>query len=306
MQPEPGPSDPLIATPPRPSNATRRTTSIDVQFPDFDAGKITIDVRGRDITTFGVRDELAATLLVDLLTGVVEDCDVTEIIGANLRSGFRRVLAEAMPDDAARRTLRYSVLDDTPGCFLVSGYALLRDGLIPRFDEKAVAARHGQADVCAGWDVRGPVFNVMVDHGVSPTPFGPVAPRLEAHDQYGWHQLAPLARGTIRRRRVLDVLPAAARGHFRDSYMADDHEMVMHEYSFEVELDGSRVASIDVTPRVLPWRECPNAIASAQHVVGVGVDQLVDKVRADYHGTSTCTHLNSTLKSLADIGALIH
>lgn len=275
-----------------------------MHFPDFDAAKVTIDVRGRDITAFGVSDQLAITLLVNLASGIVEDCDVAEVVGANLRSGFRRVLAEAMPEQAEARTLTYSVLDDTPGCFLVSGYALLRDGLIPRFDEQAIAARHGQADVCAGWDVRGPVFNVMVDHGVSPTPYGPVAPKIETHDRYGWHELPALERGTIRRRRIIDVWPGNARGHFRDSYMADDHEMVMHEYEFAVVIESGRLASLAVTPRVLPWAECPNASASAQGVVGLHVDDVVEKVRADYSGTSTCTHLNSTLKSLADISAL--
>lgn len=265
---------------------------------------MTIEVRGRDIGSDGVRDELNDTLTVDLATGVVQDAKLPLIVGANLRRGFRKVIAEAMPDQAAPRTLTYSILDDVPGAFLVSGYALLRDGLIPRFDENAVAARHGQADVCAGWDVRGPVFNVMVDHGVSPTPYGPVAPPIEANDRYGWHVLPPLERGTIRRRRVIDAWPANARGHFRDSYVADDHEMVMHEYSFDVALDGDRITSISVVPRVLPWQECPNAIASAQGVVGLGLDAVVDKVLADYRGTSTCTHLNSTLKSLADIGAL--
>ncbi len=275
-----------------------------MRFPDFDAKTATIEVCGRDIDGNGVRDELAITLRVDLVTGVVRECEVGEVLGANLRSGFRRVLAEVMPSEAAARTLRYSVLDDVPGAYLVSGYALLRDGLIPRFNEEAVAAREGQADVCAGWDVRGPVFQIMRDQGVSPTPYGPVAPVLEKSDRYGWHALPPLERGTIRRRRVIDVWPGNARGHFRDSYAADDHEMVMHEYSFDVSLADDRIGSITVMPRVLPWQECPNAIASAQGVVGLSVDEVVEKVRVDYSGTSTCTHLNSTLKSLADIGAL--
>jgi hypothetical protein len=291
-------------TPPRPHDATRRTTSIDVRFPDFDAKTVTVEVGGRDIDNKGVRDELAITMVVDLVTGRVLSSEVDQVVDANLRSGFRRVLAERMPDEAASRTLRYSVLDDAPGCFLVSGYALLRDGLIPRFNEEATAAREGQADVCAGWDVRGPVFTIMREQGVSPTPYGPVAPVLEAADRYGWHPLPELERGTIRRRRVIDVWPGNARGHFRDSYTADDHEMVMHEYSFDVTLDGDRISSLAVVPRVLPWLECPNAIASAQGVVGLSVEDVVEKVRVDYVGTSTCTHLNSTLKSLADISAL--
>lgn len=304
IQPDPGPHNPLFETPPRPAGTARRTTSIDVHFPDFDSASISIDVRGRDVGDDGVRDEFVLPLTVDLVSGVIADSDIGSLVGVNLRSGFRRWLAEFMPEEALDRTLQYSVLDDMPGAFLVSGYALLRDGLIPRTDATATEARHRQADVCAGWDVKGPVYLNMYDNGMSPTPYGPVAPPLEAVHADSWHELAPLAIGTVRRRRCLDVSPGMVHGHFRDSYTATDHEMVMHEYEFTAALDGDRIAAVDVTPRVLPWDACPNAIASAQGVVGQLIDEVAEKVRADFKGTPTCTHLNSTMASLADVGAL--
>lgn len=79
----------------------------------------------------------------------------------------------------------------------------------------------------------------------------------------------------------------------------------MHEYVVRAVVDRRRrLAPVEVEPRVLPWRERPGAVASAQRLVGVSVDEIPARVRRDLVGTTTCTHLNSTLRCLADVGAL--
>ncbi len=79
----------------------------------------------------------------------------------------------------------------------------------------------------------------------------------------------------------------------------------MHEYVVRAVVDRRRrLARVEVEPRVLPWRECPGAVASAQRLVGVSVDEIPARVRRDLVGTTTCTHLNSTLRCLTDVGAL--
>ena len=67
--------------------------------------------------------------------------------------------------------------------------------------------------------------------------------------------------------------------------------------------EGDRITSINVVPRVLPWRECPNAIASAQGVVGLGLDAVVNKVLADYRGYDTLGE--TTVIFTAGIGVLL-
>jgi hypothetical protein len=150
-----------------------------------------------------------------------------------------------------------------------------------------------------------------VEHDWTATPYGPVAPAIEAGDPEGWHQLPAMGPGTIRRRRQLDVWPDGATGglgvqaHFRDSYRADDHEMVLHEYLVHVAVAaGGRIASVAADPRTLPWVECPGAAASASGVVGMALDDVAARVRAELVGPATCTHLSSTLRSLADVRAL--
>jgi hypothetical protein len=95
--------------------------------------------------------------------------------------------------------------------------------------------------------------------------------------------------------------------HFRDSHNdEDDVEDVLHEYEVEARVDPrSRVVvSSEATVHVLPWPECPGAAASADRIVGHAVHTLRPVVSAELTGTSTCTHLNDVLRSLAGVTAL--
>jgi hypothetical protein len=79
----------------------------------------------------------------------------------------------------------------------------------------------------------------------------------------------------------------------------------MHEYLVDADVDGDgRLVRVVVDPRVLPWRECPGAVASAQRLVGAAVAEIPPRVRSDLVGPGTCTHLSSTLRCLADVEAL--
>src|SRR5262245_10373048 len=190
-----------------------------------------------------VRAEVSLAVRV-AVSGVVEGIDVEGIagdgpaglaglVGASLRSGFGRRAAATLPDDAARRTLLGTLLDDLPGAHHVSGYALARGGV-------TAAAGAG----------------------------------LGVH------------------------------AHFRDSWSGDGHEVALHEYSIEAAVDGDGcIYRVEVDPRVLAWDACPGAVASASRMVGVAVVDLPARVRAELAGPSTCTHLNSMLRSLADVSA---
>lgn len=317
--PRPGPQRALAATPPMSPGAARRTTSIDVTRPDGLLGPCAIELRGRDVAAdvrgiVAVVGEVALTVRVDHAgrLGEVDGPGAAPLAGASLRSGFGRRLAEALPGDLARRTLVASLLEDMAGAFLVSGYALLRAGLLPADPATASQRAALQADVCIGWQVGGPLHRVLAEQGRSALPLGPPAPAIEDADPAGWHDLPPLGKGSVRRRRLLEAAPwpdgagAAVSAHLRDSHEGDDGETVMHEYAVNAAVDGDgRIARVDVDPRVLPWEACPGAVASAARVVGLALDDLPRHVRADLVGTSTCTHLNSTLRSLADARALL-
>jgi len=116
----------------------------------------------------------------------------------------------------------------------------------------------------------------------------------------------------MRRRRLIDVARGAegyeVSAMFRDSHVdPDGRETVLHEYELSMDLDetGERVRRCSAGPRTLPWPECPAAAASATRLEGHAVSELRGLVRSDFHGTSTCTHLNDLLRSLADLAVLV-
>ena len=324
QQPRPGPQRAVPTTPPRAPASARRTTSIDITRPDGLAGRVVALVAGQDLATDGrgeasVVERYAVEVPIDPRTGAVlgvegdpDAGDLADLVGSSLRSGFGRRLASALPAEAESRSLRYALLEDFAAALLVSGYAPLRAGLLAGDVEQSRARAPRQADICIGWAAGGPIHRALAERGHTAVPSGPAAPRLEGADPDGWHVLTPLGHGTVRRRRQLDVArgPAAgelrAQGHFRDSYAGEVPEMVMHEYAVDAAIEGDRIARITVDPRVLPWEACPGAVASAQRVVGVALDDLAGVARADLVGPSTCTHLTSTVRSLADVRALAH
>jgi Protein of unknown function (DUF2889) len=254
---------------------------------------------------------------------------VDDLVGANVRRRFGLAVAETMPDAASRRSLLYSVLEDLNGASLVSGYAPLRAGLYGGTPAEGEARAAMQVDICAGWARGGAVVEHLRLTGNNAVPMGPVAPAMtepagSPSTAVRWHELAPLAEHTVRRLRRLDVhrpgpgdRPGGLTAHFRDSYQGADDEMVMHEYLVSADLvsptarSGRRsgrdltIETIDVDVRVLPWDTCPAAAPSPAALDGTPLADLPSRVRAELVGPSTCTHLNSTVRSLADAEALI-
>jgi hypothetical protein len=322
VQPTAGPHRPLLVTSDRRAHSARRTTSIDVRWPDFRSGRVEVVVRGQDLWTgaagqSSVTGSLDLHLVAELASGRIVQVEgpspsmVERLLGASLRSGFRRHLAEADPEGGEQRTLSYSALDDLPGAFLVSGYSMLRAGLLDGDPEAARARAPRQGDICVGWRTDGPVYVELARQGRNAVPYGPAAPEVERAEPGGWHPLDPMAHGTVRRRRQLDVWAADHGGglevqaHFRDSYVGDEPEMVMHEYLVEATFDrGHTVSSLHVDPLVLPWESCPGAVASADALVGIPLPKVEAVARAETSGVAGCTHLTSTLRSLADVQAL--
>ena len=122
----------------------------------------------------------------------------------------------------------------------------------------------------------------------------------------------------MRRRRRIDVCRNATNDalldvdvFFRDSIVedVDDQpvETVIHEYGIDacVDRDSGQILSIAAIAHVLPGPECPSAVASAQRLVGMAIDELRAHVREEFRGTTTCTHLNDALRSIGDLRALL-
>jgi hypothetical protein len=315
-----GPKAPVAVTPARAPGSVRRTSSIDSARPDGPQGDVQVVARARDLRTAadGAAEVLAtdgfeATVAADRTLLRIDHPDVrlAALVGAPVAGGFRARAIAAVPDEAARLSLLDLLLDDLPGAMLVAGYAMQRH---PSWNQRRIPVDHlaGAADQCAGWAVEATILRTVDETGIVPTPTAAPVDVDADDDELAWHTRPPLEPGSMRRARRLDLSPVddgrlAFDVHFRDSYVdRDGVEGALHEYTVvgHIDADSHTVVDVAAEAHVLPWVECPAALGSAPRIVGVPTDDLRMLVRTDFRGTSTCTHLNDTLRSLADLPAL--
>jgi hypothetical protein len=318
----------------------RRTTSIDMLRPDGMEGDLVLVGRGRDLHTDldgtpTVVDtaECEATIdyanaqRVTAISSTPSIDGLEQLIGRSASTGFRGAVDEIVGGkDLVGRPV-YQLLDDLPVATLISGYApqhaMAESGDWAERQQQRRLQRRApegldllqQADLCAGWKAGGTIMQGFAD-GIPPVVTGPPAPDLDATDDpWAWHTFpGPLPLRAMRRRRRIDVTRGDGPGdatwlvdaHFRDSYVDEEGETVVHEYTLVAQVDAATdvVRDAAATPRVLPWFECPEAAASAGRLAGRSLASLRAGVRAEFLGASTCTHLNDMLRAVADVAVL--
>jgi hypothetical protein len=316
-----GPQDPVTATPPRRPGSVRRTTSIDQRRGDPGRPQHLVavgrDLRTRDDGSAEVIDQARVEATIDgsaMITAIASDPPepaLQGLVGDSVSKGLRRRLDALVPEHRAAASVLHQLIDDFPMASLISSYGSSREQVDFTLPPGTAA---GLTDLCSGWQGGGTMLGALEATGIFPIPLGPDAPDLaSADDPLAWHELPELARRSIRRRRRLDVVlvdgTAQVDVHFRDSHLGagDAPEDVLHEYTLAVEVDPDElvVLASTATARVLPWPECPGSLASAERAVGELVARLRPLVSTKFTGTSTCTHLNDTLRSVAGVAPLI-
>jgi len=313
-----GPQHPVPGWPPLAPGTLRRTSTIDTH-PDG-TGAAFAELRARDVRTTASGDvEVVEDVVVwahltdrviDDITG--DDDRLSQLRGVRVGPGFRATASALLGPDVARATLLHLLLDDWVGANLVSGYGIQHAAITNGVEEKMadVVADH-LAGICSGFAPDAAVVDFTRRNLLMPCVHGPIAPPLP--DGKAVHPTEPLRAHGMRRMRRLDVRPdggssAAFDAHFRDTHVdGPGIETIVHEYTVIGTVDAATrtITGLEAAARVLPWQECPGALASARRIEGMAVAELRDHVRTEFTGISTCTHLNDTLRCLGDIGALI-
>ncbi len=309
-----GPQWPVRTSPPLAPGALRRTSTIDTH--PAGTGRSDVDLRGRDavgqmsgavgvLGQVAMRAHLADRVIEDIHAG---DARVARLVGNRVGPGFRSTIATLFPDEVARAGLLHLLLDDWVGASLVSGYAVQHTAITLGIEENLPPGTADRmAGICAGFAEDASLVPYARRNGTIPSVRGPVAPPL---DSDGIHAVEPLRAHGMRRFRRLDLGPDGGfDAHFRDSHVdGDGVETIVHEYTVEgiVDAPARTVVSVAARVRVLPWQECPGAIGSASRIEGMTLSELRNRVRGEFVGTSTCTHLNDTLRAVADLDALLN
>ena len=326
----PPPRDPLSLPPARRLGSVRRTSSIDMTWPEGLGTPMRMRGRARDIATGangGVRvladDAMEASIGPErTITHIACDPDragIRELVGARGGGGLRSAVDDALPDDRRQRTPLALLLDDIAGASLVGGFAWSRHspdwmrGFAREGDGPKVSIpRRTMIGICAGFR---PGSATLLPDG---TPKGgghnvvPVPPLTDPADTIGWHPLATMPEVAMRRARRMDVWREddvyRVDAHFRDSCSDPElTEVGVHEYSIQATIDAAALVLTDVAaaPRVLPYSECPSAAPNVGRLVGLPLADLRLGVLEMLRGIDCCTHLNDALRALADVATLL-
>ncbi|MBB3605128.1 hypothetical protein FHT40_004812 [Mycolicibacterium sp. BK556] len=311
-----GPQQPVTEWPPLRPGMLRRATTIDTHPQDShraDAQLRARDTRAGSSGTLEVVDDVV--VLARLTDHVIDEISggdprLGRLLGARVGGGFRAIVRNLLGSDTTRSPALYLLLDDWVGASLVTGYGAHHADLTGGVEwPMSDAMSDHLAGVCSGFAPDASAVDFSRRNMLMPCVRGPLAPPLGGD---GMPPGEPLRPHGMRRMRRLDVSPngatAAFDAHFRDSHAdADGIETVVHEYTVTGEIDVATqsISHLTAEARVLPWQECPGALASAQRIAGMAVADVRDHIRTEFTGISTCTHLNDTLRSLTDAQALL-
>jgi len=307
----------MTGTPARRPESVRRTTTHTCTRPDGLDGPVVVAAVGRDLHTGRdgdgtVLDAVRVDARVDFFAGVVtaisaapDQPGLTDLAGGQAFVGFRSRVREVMPGQHA---LRHQLLDDLPITVVLSARVLRSAG---RAMTQTGLPQKSPINICAGW-VAGGTADVGTTEAGPPLDVGPPASRLtRADDPLAWHEFTPLPPHSTRRHRRIDVWHsgdvAEVDCFLRDTFAdGDGVESVVHQYHVRATVDPatSRFLTCEAEAGRLPYPECPAALGSVHRIEGLPVAAVRQHVRS-FTGATTCTHLNDTLRSLADVATLL-
>lgn len=313
-----GPAGPV---PSRRARSIRRTSTIDMTWPDGRGTQLRLEGRARDAVTHTPDTSPQVVDQASLGVGIGTGRQIEDIASSPTRSGtanligcrgggkLRSALDEFLPGERASGSPLYLLLDDLSGTSLIAGFAWSRWDT-EWMEPVAGTVRMSMADVCIGF---APGSSALTETGTSKgsQAVQPVGPLVLPDDPLGWHELADLPQVSMRRARYIDVwvddLIQIDAG-FQDSAGDPDHGRVaVHEYRLRATADPLllTLTSLSPDPRVLPYNECPAAVNNAQQLVGTPLARLRSTVLDRLGRTNGCTHLNDMLRSLAEVPALL-
>jgi Protein of unknown function (DUF2889) len=317
---------PIGPAPLRRPGSIRRTSTIDTSWPEGYGQPMVMAGHARDVWT-PIGGGAAIVLAEDrycilasprreiLTISVAPDRpEVQQLVGIRAGGESRSALMQIMAKERIKGSPLYLILDDFAGASLVAGWIWSRwvddwGALAEKAGLAKTAGRGGNMEgVCTGFAPgSSALLRVGPDKGQSCTP---VPSLLNPDDLDGWHTLGIQEGVGMRRARRIDVWRErdglAIDIGFQDSGTTPEggDRMAIHEYHVVARAEQGRLVKIEVDPRILPFVECPGAVAHAQRMLDAPLADLRTKVLETLPGTLGCTHLNDVLRSMAEVPQL--
>ncbi len=309
-------------SPLRRPGSVRRTSSIDITWPDGANGTARYDCRSRDIYTPPTggksiilgEDRLAVTISAE---GRIESIASTParpqldmLLGKGHGDNLRRLIDVLLPAERDAGSGLYLLLDDLPVFSKISIWVwvfLERDKKVGPEEEKIRAqTRASMEGICSGFATGSGALK-----GIDPNVPPAVVPLLNPEDLPGFHDLPQQEGISMRRARRIDVWRKGSiciDAAYQDSATIPSGERLgIHEYGLKATVNPETLALLSVCaePHVLPYKECQGAPQYIDRLVGARLLGLRRTVTKELRGDSGCTHLNDTLRALAEVPALV-
>ncbi len=314
----------------RPSGSVRRTSSVDVFWPTHDRNDRLFIGRARDLVTreagspgemlaqAQMEAKLDAQKVIHAIWSDPSPARIGELAGQRAGSHLRRALQELTPELLESGHPLYLPLDDLSGSALVSsvGWATWDPGRAEsdqdKMSESEISrALSGRVDVC--WGLKEGNSGTQSGGLILPVADADASDVRNPDDPHGWHDLPDRDGAGFRRARWIDVVRDEATGAIRiDTGFQDSAKtqhggrVAIHEYTLQATADPETLEVLDLvaTPHILPFSECPGAVANAQRMVGARLADIREEVLSNLRGTQGCTHLNDALRALAEVPKL--
>ena len=236
--------------------------------------------------------------------------DLGMLKGARGGGHLRAALDEHIHAERVTGTPLYLLLDDISGVSLVSGWSWSRwqddwmeQSSFNDFDQR----RKMMENVCTGFATG----SSALTEERSPQNNPQVLPLPDPEDTHSWHTLPEIEHVGFRRSRRIDVWKEDSvimvDVGFQDSASDPKLERVaIHEYHLfaKADISSNVLLELTATPHVLPFPECPGAVANIQQLVGTPLPDMRTKVIDTLPGVKGCTHLNDVMRGLAEVPAL--
>jgi hypothetical protein len=318
--------NPIGPAPLRRPGSIRRTSTIDTSWPEGYGQPMVMQGHARDVWT-SVEGGAPVVLAEDhyrivasarreiLAIEVRPDRpEVQQLVGVRAGGESRAALTQIMANERINGSPLYLILDDFAGASLVAGWIWSRwvddwGTLAQKAGLTKTAGRGGNMEgVCSGF---APGSSALLNAGPSKDQSFAIVPSLlNPDDPDGWHRLGIQDGVGMRRARRIDVWQdgdgLAIDVGFQDSGTAPDggDRIAIHEYHVTARASDGLLADLKVDARILPFRECPGAVAHAQRMLGTPLGELRAKVLETLPGTLGCTHLNDVIRSMAEVPQL--
>lgn len=307
------------ATPPRRRGSIRRTSSMEMEFPQGRDGPVVIAGRARDAWTADptippailADDRLSVCVGPDkVIRSFDSDPPLSSpdaLVGHNAIAGFRNRLRPLLVAGNLEERPLALLLDDMVGSNIISGWIWTKWMMDRTELIQWVGDPRPMENACIGY--RSGASGLTSHDYFDKLDFVPPMGRIDDSDAF--HPLQPDRDRTMRRVRRIDVwhdnTAIAIDAMFQDSgVVPGGRRSAVHEYRVHARADAESgiLTAIDAMPGALPHPECLGAPSSVAALIGQPLADIRAQALIVLRGPVGCTHLTDAARALAEVPSL--